>query len=285
MNRLILLFLLLFLGGSAVAAPPMGLEQRIVPDGEPVPFGQSVELILTLRYPPEAQAPGPDTLDIPGAHILDRFQVQAPPEGSSNRMEYHLVFTRLEPGTFKVPALQIAGAVSNPVEVEFVGAKPLETDRDGEIRGPKAVEELSTTDFWKRAALWVVGLLCLAGVLVWSVNRLGLLDRWRSPRGRALKRVKRLRKQSGTPESLLLGSVEVARSYLHEAYGLTTAESTSREILNQMTMDNRCRELKQTMQNLLETGDGVKFARQTVSESEASDHYENLFSTLREEPR
>jgi hypothetical protein len=79
--------------------------------------------------------------------------------------------------------------------------------------------------------------------------------------------------------------VEILRGYLHEAYGFTTAEATSREILNQMTMDNRCRELKESVQGFLETGDGVKFARHSLSDSEASDHYENLVHTLSAEPK
>ena len=284
MKRLLTLLVLTLLA-TALAAPPMGLEQKVVPDGEPVPFGKPVELILTLRYPSEIEPPAADTLEVPDVHVLDRFSVKGPNDGSNSSIEYHIFFTRLEPGAFVVPEIQVGSATSSAVKVDFVGAKPLESDEEGEVRGPKSVEELSTADFWKQALTWLAGTLGTLLVLWWLLNRLGILDRLRSPKGRALKRLKRLRKGESTAEGLLLGSVEVLRRYLHEAYGFTTAEATSKEILNQMTMDNRCRELKDSVQGFLEAGDGVKFARQSLGDSEASDHYENLVHALSAEPK
>lgn len=283
--RRFLFVLLLGLLTTAWAAPPMGLEQKIVPADEPIPFGKPVELVLTLRYPSEIEPPAADTLEIPEVHLLDRYSVKGPSDGSNSSIEYHIFFTRLEPGAFVLPEIEVGSATSSAVKIDFVGAKPLDTDEEGEVRGPKSAEELSTADFWKQVLTWLAGALGTLLVLWWLMNRLGILDRLRSPKGRALKRLKRLRKGESSAESLLLGSVEVLRNYLHEAYGFTTAEATSKEILNQMTMDNRCRELKDSVQGFLEAGDGVKFARHSLSDSEASDHYENLVHTLSAEPK
>ena len=283
--RRLLAVLLLCLLTPAWAAPPMGLEQKIVPDGEPVPFGKPVELILTLRYPSSAEPPAPETLEVPEVHVLDRFAVKGPNDGSNSSMEYHIFFTRLEPGKFVLPEIKVGSATSSAATVDFVGAEPLESDKEGEVRGPKSVEELSTADFWKQAFSWFAGVLGVLLILSWLLNRLGIVDRLRSPKGRALKRLKRLPKSESSPEGVLLGCVEILRHYLHEAYGFTTAEATSKEILNQMTMDNRCRELKESVQGVLEAGDGVKFAKRGLNDSEASDHYDSLFRTLSAEPK
>ena len=244
-----------------------------------------MELILTLSHSPDLKTPAPDTLEIPGVHMLDRFRVESPSGADKDVTQYHFVFTRLEPGKFEVPSIEIAGAASLPVTVDFSGSTPLDSDEPGEIRGPKAVVELSTRDFWTNAAKWTLSSLIVLALLAWLSSYLGLLDRLRSPKGRALSRLKRLKKtESGAPE-MLLGCVEVLRRYLHEAYGFATAEATSREILNQMTMDNRCRGFKESVAGLLESGDNVKFAQKSLTASQAQDHYENLVSTLKIEPK
>jgi hypothetical protein len=285
MNRLLTLICALWLTALVWAIPSAELHQELIPQGEPVPFGKSVELILTLTYPPDVEPPPPDTLDIPGAHIIDRFQVQGPADGSHATLEYHLVFTRLEPGNFEIPPIQVGSATSQPVKVEFSGSTPLESDEDGEIRGPKSVVELSTADFWKMTLKWLVGILGVLVILGWLFSYLGILDRLRSPKGRALKQMKRLRKSRLGADETLLGCVEVLRSYLHEAYGFLTAEATSKEILNQLTMDNRCRGLKDSVQGLLESGDSLKFAKKSFAVSEVDDHFENLIGTLKAEPK
>lgn len=277
-----LLLVLLILTGSALANPTL---QQTVEPADPVPFGKPVELILTLTYPQEYQPPAPDALDIPGAHVLDRYQVDGPSDGSHSVKKYHLVFTRLEPGEFEIPAIQVGSVSSKPVKVEFLGSTPLESDKEGEVRGPKSVVELSTADFWLEFLKWALAIVGILALLGWLFSYLGIVDKFRTPRSRALKRLSRLRKSSDQANALVLGCVEVLRGYLHEAYGFTTAEATSKEIVNQMTMDNRCRTLRDSVQGLLESGDSIKFAKKNLTESEAHDHFENLLTSLKVEPK
>jgi hypothetical protein len=281
MNRILSLLFVLSLAGLSWANP--SLKQELIPQEGPVPFGKSVELVLSLSHSPDFQPPAPDALDIPGAHILDRFRVDGP--GGQDVVEYHLVFTRLEPGKFEIPPIEIAGLKSKPATVDFTGSTPLESDKPGEIRGPKPVVDLSTADFWIKVLKWALGILVVLAVLAWLFSYLGILDRLRSPKGRALTRMKRLKKSGMGAHEMLIGCVEVLRTYLNEAYGFTTAEATSTEILNQMTMDNRCRDLKDSVAGLLESGDAVKFAKKSINPSEADDLFENLFQTIKVEPK
>jgi len=167
----------------------------------------------------------------------------------------------------------------------FAGATPLESDKPDEIRGPKGVVEISTADFWKRALEWLLmGLaaLCLLAVIS---RYLGLLDRFRSPKVLALKKLRRLHKNSTRSNALLLGCVEVLRNYLSQAYGLKTWEATSSEIIRQLRMDNRCLSIKDTATEILTSGDQIKFANRELNDSEADDLYQQLLTILQQETK
>ena len=156
-------------------------------------------------------------------------------------------------------------------------------DIEGEFREAKAVVPLSTADFWRQVLGWSLGLLSALCLLAALINYFGILDRFRSPKARALKQVKRLSVLPLEPDQKLVRCVEILRNYLHEAYGFTTHEATSKEILKQVTLDNRSLALKPSVADILQAGDQVKFAARSFTESEASDHLQNLQSTLSQE--
>lgn len=284
MRRVVLLFLLL--AGLATAKP--SVEARIDSKEDPLPFGKPAELVLTLSWPETQPFQPPDAggLEIPGATVLDRFVVDEGTDGAHRRQVYHLVFTRLEPGEFEVPSLNLgAGVSSPPVKFTFAGSTPLEGEDPEEIRPLKPVVPLSTADFWKKVGKGAGGLSGLL-LLFWILSHyLGVFDRFRSPKARAVKQLKRLDKNRPDPETLLLSSVQVMRNYLNQAYNLRTQEATTREILDQMTMDNRLSHLKGPAEGLFVQGDAVKFAGKGVSGPEAADQLHSLIASLQAEKK
>ena len=272
-----------------MAAPTVEIEQNLVLPEDPLPFGKSAELVIHLTWPETSpfQAPDAQSLEIPGATILDRYAVDRGSDGTKHRRDYHVIFTRFEPGEFKVGPV-VLGPESQKLQTEaltlnFSGSTPREGDQKGEIRQAKTVVELSTKDFWQKVLAWFLGLLSALCLVAAIINYFGLLDRFRSPKARALKQVKRLSNSSLEPDQKLVRGVEILRNYLHEAYGFTTHEATSKEILKQITLDNRSLALKPTADDILRAGDQVKFAARSFTESEASDHLQNLQSTLSQE--
>ncbi len=296
MKRLVpLLWLLLCL--AAWSAPGLEIKARLEPSGAPLPFGKPATLVLDLAWdeswpftPPEA-----DSLDLPGFTIIDRYATSASAGLGAGRqgIGYNIVFTRFEPGKAKVPPLEFttpSGKVKSPsLEITYKGAEAQEGDKPDQIRGPKDVTELSTHDFWtwlgKVVGASLLALLVLAALL----RRLGALDRWLSPRGRALRQVNRLLRSldKGTdePSYVLLNTVEVLRRYLASAHGLVTREATSQEISKQLTLSNRSGNIKPVARAILGHGDGAKFARRDISAEEVRDLLSQLKTALQAEKR
>ncbi len=280
------LILFLILAVSVWAAPGLELTNRLEQSADPLPFGKPATLVLDLSWDEKwgFQPPKPEELELPGFTVVDSFSTSPPAPTGRTAIRYHLIFTRFEPGSVEIPAVAFqtpSGPVkSRPLKIVYKGAEAKAGDKPDEIRGPKEVVELSTRDFW----LWlakVLGASLLAFILLaWLVRRLGFLERWLSPRGRALRRITRLAKQikAGNLDSseALLQTVEILRDYLHAAHGFVTREATSREISEQLIMSNRCPELKPTARKILEHGDQTKFARFQPNLDETQDLLEQL---------
>lgn len=279
---------LVLLFGQVLAHPAVSVDQELILSATPLPFGKPAELVLTLSWNESAKFTPPEVekLTVPGAKMLDGYMVSGG-VGAQNRVSYHLVFTRFEPGMFKVGPVIIPSEngelKSAPLEMEFMGAEAKEGDKKGEIRSIKPVVELSTADFWKRLAAWVTGGLSLLMLLLAIVSYSGLLDRFRSPKSRALRRLKRLNRKTRQADNLLLESVDTLRDYLTSAYGLKATTSTSKELLRDLTMDNRCLEWKGFVEKMLEKADRVKFARSQVQTQEVDDLIQQLIGRLKSE--
>lgn len=279
------------------AAPGLDIDARVEQPTNPLPFGKPATLVLNLSWdeswpftPPEA-----DSLDLPGFTVIDRYQTSATPGLGAGRqgMGYNIVFTRFEPGKAQLPALEFqtpSGKVkSKPLEITYKGAEPQEGDKPDQIRGPKESVELSTRDFWRWLAKAVGASLAALLLLTLLLRRLGALERWLSPRGRALRQLKRLSKAldkgAEEPSQLLLDTVGLLRRYLASAHGLVTREATSAEISRQLTLSNRSGNIKPIARAILERGDGAKFARREVSAEEVRDLLSQLRTALQAEKK
>lgn len=279
------------------AAPGLEIETRIEQASDPLPFGKPATLILSLSWdekwpftPPDA-----DTLELAGFTIIDRFRTDAPPGLPAGKAgaTYNIVFTRFEPGPATIPALEFAtpsGPVaSRSLTIDYKGAEVKEGDKPDQLRGPKQAAELSSRDFWiwlaKVLAAGLLVLLLLAAV----VRKLGFLERWLSPRSRALRQLgrlaRRLDKDSADAPEAVLEMVEIVRTYLGRAYKLVTREATSSEISAQMTMCNPCQNIKPVARTIFEHGDSLKFAQREPGLEQARDLLEQLRTALRAEKR
>lgn len=290
MRRYLFLFLSLLIT-VVQAAPGIKIDQELILPEDPLPFGKPAQLVITLEWPVSTSMdpPAAKDLKVPQATTIDSYMVDKGSDGSYRKVSYHLLFTRFEPGSFEVGPVEIstsAGSVqSEKLTMTFAGSQPNEQDKPGEIRGAKPVVEISTVDFWKKAATYAGAALLLALALWALLHYSGLLDRLRSPKARALKRLRRLGKVEAEGEDTILECVDILRSYLNQAYGMATREATSKEIINLLILDNRASHLKDMTEELLVRGDRVKFAGATLSKPEAVDLREKLTSVLSEEKK
>jgi hypothetical protein len=297
MRRILaLLALLCSLTLRVWAAPGLDIEARLQQSEDPLPFGKPATLILSLSWDEKwpFSPPKPEELELPGFTVIDRFTTD-PPVLAPGRdgTVYNIVFTRFEPGEAKLPAVEFetpGGPVkSRELKIVYKGATPQAGDKPDQLRGPKAAIELSTRDWWIRMARLAGAVLLGLLLLALLIRQLGFLERWLSPRGRALRQLGRLTKGldkgSLDPGAALLEMVEVLRLYLGRAYKLVTREATSREISEQMTMTNRCANIKPVARALLERGDNAKFAQRPPSAEEVTDLIEQLRSALSAEKR
>ncbi len=285
----------LMLTVSVLAAPGLELTSKLEQSADPLPFGKPSTLLLDLTWDEKwgFQPPAPETLELPGFTVIDSFSTAPPAPSGRTSIRYHLIFTRFEPGKAVVPAVAFetpSGRIkSQPQKIVYKGAEAKTGDKPDELRGPKEAVPLSTAGFWKwLAKVLGVSLLALA-IVVWLVRRMGFLERWLSPRGRALGKLSKLSKaiKAGQLESsdAFLQAVEILRIYLHAAHGFVTREATSREISEQLIMSNRCPELKPTARKILEHGDQAKFARYQPNLEETQDLLEQLRSAISTDKR
>lgn len=287
--------LVLLLTVAAFAAPGLELTSKLEQSSDPLPFGKTSTLLLDLSWDEKwgFQPPAPDKLELPGFTVIDSFTTAPPAPSGRTSLRYHLVFTRFEPGEAEVPAVAFetpSGTVkSKPQKIVYTGAVAKAGDKPDELRGPKEAVPLSTLGFWKWFAKVLGASLLALAVLAWIVRRMGLLERWLSPRGRALRKLSKLSKaiKAGQFDSseALLQAVEILRVYLNAAHGFVTREATSREISEQLIMSNRCPELKPTARKLLEHGDQAKFARYQPNPQETQDLVEQLRSAISTDKR
>lgn len=297
MRRLIPLLLWLCLMPPLWAAPGLSIEAKIQQESNPLPFGKPATLVLTLSWddnwpftPPPA-----DQLELEGLTVIDRFTTSNPSAPGSGRdgITYNIVFTRFEPGIANVPSVEFqtpsGTAKSQSLTITYKGAEAKAGDKPDQLRGPKGEAELSTRDFWIWLAKLLGGLLLTLLLLALLVRKLGVLERWLSPRSRALRQLRRLtrglEKGKLDPSAAMLETVEVVRLYLARAYKLVTREATSREISSQLTMNNSCANIKPVAKAILERGDGLKFAQREPSTEETRDLIEQLRTALAAERR
>lgn len=290
------LLCLLMFALPAWSAPGLEISSKLQASETPLPFGKPATLIIDLSWDSDwaFQPPTSENLALDGLTILDHFTTNSTDNSSGRKsLEYHLVFTRFEPGTatvgpvvFDTPGGEVK---SQPLKLDFKGSEAKEGDQPDKLRGPKDVVKLSTLDFWKTlAANLGIGLLVL-GLVLFILRKTGILDRLLSPRRRALRRLSRVTKafasQQRTEEQTVMDMVDLVRVYLHKSYGLVTREATSKEIAQQVVLDNRCQNLRAPVKNLLDRGDGCKFARRIPERGEVEDLSKQLQSALEAEKR
>ena len=286
-----LLICLVLLTALVFAAPGIKVDQELALTESPLPFGKPAQLIITLEWPTtnQMEPPSAPSLKVPGATMIDSYMVDKGSDGSYRRVAYHLLFTRFEPGPFDVGPVEIAttsGTVeSEKLKMEFAGSKPDDKDKPGEIRAAKPLIKISTADFWKKMATYAGATLLILMGLAAALHYSGLLDRLRSPKARALKRLKKLSKTEAEGDVVILECVDILRRYLHQAYGMATREATSKEIVNLLILDNRASHLKDMSAELLTRGDRVKFAAAALSRPEAVDLQQKLASVLAQEKK
>ena len=297
MRRWLLALLFLWMSVPSWAAPGLSIEAKIQQESDPLPFGKPATLVLSLSWDEKwpFTAPEADKLELPGLTVIDAFSTSNTTATGSGRdgITYNIVFTRFEPGKAKVPPVEFqtpSGISKSPaLSITYKGAEAKEGDKPDQLRGPKGEAELSTRDFWIWLAKIVGAVLLALLVLGFLISKLGVLERWLSPRARALRQLRKvtrsLDKGKLASSGALLEAVEIIRLYLARAYKLVTREATSREIASQLTMNNRCANIKPVARTILERGDNLKFAEREPLAEETRDLLEQLRTSLAAEKR
>lgn len=297
MRKIILIFCsLVLLYGQALAEPGLKVITSLDKTTDPLPFGKTATLIIQLSWDSKwpFEPPPANSLKLPEFTLLDAYSTEVGTANSNSKeLSYHLVFTMLEPGTFIIPALEFSTpsgvAKSDKLSITFSGSKPLASDKPGELRAAKKAIELSTRDFW----IWLIKALALAlailACLAFLASKASGLTRWLSPQSRAMRQLKKLDKKlsngSLSAEAGILELIEVIRVYLRRAYGIVTREATSKEIIDQLVMNNRCQNIKPVVDLVLQEGDKTKFAAASATSEQTKDLLHQLSIALAQEKK
>ena len=263
------------------------------------PFGTSLRYEVVLSVPKEQkfEPPAADSVEFEGFEIRDAYVTELPPTEGANRWRYTFQLARYEPGTFVVEAPEWTIAEGEPAlvgetkKVKLTGAKKLDSDQPGEIRGLKGPA-------WTPWPLWfyVAGLLAL--LLVFAVLRSlfrGLQSRLTrepeviplTPYEWAQKELDELDKAGllDRDQTQLYSErlSDVLRGYLARQHQLPVLERTTSELLKVLRAAGFSDEKRRRIKGILELADLVKFAKRHPTSEEARAQLKETESLLEEE--
>lgn len=254
-------------------------------------IGDHIKYVVVADYPKGLYVAFPELEDKLGSFdILSRSKrVGKPLFGGKERLELHMVISAYERGEHVIPAfpalyLDAAGktnfAVSESVKVTVKGI--LKGNITPQLKDLKKQEKLADPFLILKMLLLIavgVGLYFLYkfrekifGKRLKAV--IAKLEPELAPHEEAINRLNDVVKndvlgQSGVKEYYSIIN-EIIRHYLHRAFGLTTLEKTSDEIISQLSEVIWPQGVSDQISEFLQDSDLVKFAKMIPSKNEVS---------------
>jgi hypothetical protein len=258
---------------------PVAVESRI--DKSAITIGDTVRYTVRLTRDENVKVNWPAL----GAN-LGMFEIRDYEKPDPRRVkgrvleEISYTISTFDTGRFEIPPLAIE--YQNPPDTSW---HPLQTEKleiyvasmrpsqDGDIRDIKAPWELPRD--WKlfigiAAAVAAIGMLAGIGFYYWRKRQgKGLLPERKEPERPAhevaLEALRKLRESdllaTGQIKAYYVELTEIVRRYIEERYFVPALELTTGELMNNLqtvSLENSARE---TLQDLLESSDLVKFAK------------------------
>lgn len=264
---------------QGTAESPISVESRI--DKSKITIGDTVRYTVRLTHDPQVRVRWPAL----GAN-LGRFEIRdyhkPDPRKAKGRIIEEIAYTisTFDTGRFEIPPLAVdyqappdtAWRTLQTEKLEIYVASILPSEA-GDIRDIKSPLELPRD--WNliiRIGLAVVGILLLAGVgyYLWRRHQgKGLLPERKEPERpaheAALESLRRLRESdllaTGQIKAFYVELSEIIRRYIEGRYFVAALEQTTGELMENLQAASLETEATETLRELLEISDLVKFAK------------------------
>lgn len=287
-SSLLALLLLCLATRAAVGQTPSPVEISARVDRSSVGLGETVVLTVDVTYPPtgEIQLPPADKLDFAPFEVRDAVMTPLPASGGRKHARYTVRLAAYDTGKQTIPSMQVrykAGdgtsqeAGSAPIALEVGAPAPTGTDKPGEIRDLKALDDVPTPPWMITTAIGagVLALALLVGATKLVMRRL----RRRppaplAPHDQALAALEQLLEarlvENGQWKAHYERLATILREYLAARFAIPFLEHTTAEVVGMM----RARDLEEWLctdvRTVLEEADLVKFARLQVATERAT---------------
>ena len=235
--------------------------------------GEDLTLTVSITHPADAGFVAPYAASLEPFELIDRQeQVVSPYE---TNVVYRIAAYRL-PERLTIPALEVQYRggetvevlTTNPIEIDVVTSLTPDVTDIHDIKGQVALDvPLPWSPLW-----WLLLALVLAGIAYWIYRRFSrepedaprVISPPVPPHEEALAALARLRQQKHLEQERTRlfydGLAEIMKRYVGRVYEVAFLERTTHEILSDLR-PRRIPEL-QTLRELLQLADLVKFARQ-----------------------
>ena len=273
-------------GVIAQAPSPVEISARV--DRSSVGLGETVVLTVDVAYPlsGEIQLPPADKLDFAPFEVRDAVMTPLPTSGGRRHARYTVRMAAYDTGKQTIPSMKVrykAGdgtsqeVDSASIALEVGASTPAETDKPGEIRDLKALDDVPTPT-WMIATAMGAGVVALALVVLGSRLVLRRLRRKPpsplAPHDRALAALQQLQDahlvESGQLKAHHDRLATILREYLALRFDIPSLEHTTVEVVEMMRTRNLEEWLCTDVRKVLDEADLVKFARLQVTVEQAS---------------
>lgn len=250
-------------------------------------LGETVLLTIDVAWPPtmDVQLPAAENLNFAPFEVRDAVMTPMPVSAGRKIARFTVRLAAYETGTLTVPAFKLdyktadkkaRTASTRPIEIQIIPPAPSSTDKPGEIRDIKSMDDIPTPS-------WVYVTAGAGGLLVAIALGLGAAA--------LIRRARRPRPAVTTPHQIALAALQkllaenlpsrgelklhydrlasILREYLARRFGLPVLEHTTNEVVSLMRNRGFEDELRTEIRRVLDEADLVKFAKLSTSEEKA----------------
>ncbi|MFM1745847.1 MAG: hypothetical protein RLZZ630_1784 [Bacteroidota bacterium] len=271
----------LLLSGFSVFAQEVAA--RLEADTNRIRIGEPLTLRLQLSQPKGLDISWPSWLDsLSGVEVLRIADVDTP-ETNDNGVflrSQTVVVTSFDSGGLQLPAVQFSYLLKDGKKILFetdpiaVQVFTVEVDTTQAFRDIKG--NVTVPWDYRLIAMWIAGILLLAGLLFWLYRRFGKKKTVKVPMEttmaiapdiRALEELRLLDEsrvwQSGDQKAYHTRLTDILRTYIFERYQVNAPELTTDDLIGHSLVRTLPALERENLERILRLADLVKFAKYT----------------------
>ena len=279
------------------------IDARLKADSTWVSMGDAITLTLAVDHVPGLSLQWPKwEKELGGLEIISYSNIDSSHLEGKIRKQQEISLIAFDTGSFKIPPVQIEYTIGNGDYKQSISSNPLIIDVDSVVvdlaQGIKPVKGILDAPFTIQEALpfIILGLLVIGLIVggIWYFRR-------RKPKPEVVE-VKPLPKipphetamrklalleekklwQKGEFKAYYIELTEVLREYLEGVFDVAALESTTGEILTEMSKHSLPMREYENLKNLLQMADLAKFAKFKPGDQENLNNMEVARSFIRE---